>query len=143
MKAQCPHCNQSYPELDDQLNGQIVTCGKCNQEFVAETIPFPQTKPAQSLKKSDIISTQKVPTAFKVADKAFYRIPWLIIALNIASIIAFLYIGFIVLGLFNLPKRDDLMFKYIPLIVKSFFIGIGCLIAGSALAFVMKLEQRK
>lgn len=38
MKTQCPHCNQEY-DVDDQNNGEIVTCEACSQEFVIEPIP--------------------------------------------------------------------------------------------------------
>lgn len=38
MKTQCPHCNQNY-DVDANVSGEIVTCQKCGQEFVADPIP--------------------------------------------------------------------------------------------------------
>jgi predicted Zn finger-like uncharacterized protein len=34
-EIQCPNCPQRY-EVDDDMIGQTLTCGRCNANFVAE-----------------------------------------------------------------------------------------------------------
>lgn len=40
-KIQCPNCPQRY-EVDDDMIGQTLACGRCNANFVAEAVAAPK-----------------------------------------------------------------------------------------------------
>ncbi len=66
MKTQCPHCNQEY-DVDDQNNGEIVTCEACSQEFVIEPIPEgddnapPEAVPEVVRKAEPVMAPRPIP----------------------------------------------------------------------------------
>lgn len=123
MKAQCPHCNQSYPELDDQLNGQIVTCGKCNQEFVAKEMR---------------VNADSKNWKSKITINAFNRIPYLIGAANIISLLYFLFCGYYIFALICLSPQPSTVVVLVSALTDSFLIAVASLVAASVLAALNK-----
>lgn len=81
MKTQCPHCNQNY-DVDANVSGEIVTCQKCGQEFVAD--PVKDIPPPVNLGKNDSVTT---PTKRNIVR---YSILALILLQLVIIIIAFL-----------------------------------------------------